>query len=72
MDQTDEVDGMTTDKQRLEWLAENADWDGYVYWMPEPVVRDRQDEDGERVPEPTLKEIRRAIDDRLTHTQVKA
>jgi len=51
-----------TDKDRLQWLVDNLEWDGHsAYWLPELSVKDSKD--GPDVcPPPTLKEFRAFID----------
>lgn len=49
------------DAERFRALIPLLDWDGHGYWLPELCIKERnmwQD----ALPEPTLKEFRRAFD----------
>lgn len=60
------------DTNRLQGLCKHAEWDGYGYWLPEWCIKERDsDFYAYRTPDPTIDELREAIDTKIAEKEMK-
>jgi len=52
-----------SDAQILAWLCKNLEWDGHAYWLPEICIKEQHG--SEFCPEPTIKEFREVLTNRV-------
>jgi hypothetical protein len=50
----------STEEPILQWLADNLNWDGHGYWLPDMCVRERE-WGQDYCPPPSKEDVRRAI-----------